>query len=544
MMNSMTKPLQYTLAILLVNLITACGGGGGNPEPTAPTTLSITPANGSTLMGDTPIVVQFDQSMTPDAPALTGTLAAEGDGGSWSTTVLENDTFTLKPTMTWRHGASRTIGLDPKSINNLNLTQPTSLTYNVNNIIHLISVHNDGTQGNDDSRDYSIGMSSDNRYVAFSSAASNLVDNDTNGRADIFLRDRQIGTTSRISVATGGIEANGASIEVAMSENGRYVAFESSATNLAEVDLNTAPDVFVHDRQTGETVCISLNSDGNATANNGSYKPSMSAGGRYVAFYSNATDLVPVEDDPNGIINDVFVHDRNTGTTTRISKSHNGAIEDGHSSIPVISADGRFVVYESQASNLVDEADNGVQDIFITELATGNTTRISKSYNDSTETGGSYETTISADGRYVAFTSGSNNIVADDTNSVNDIFVYDRQDDVMTRASVSSEGTEANGNNIYPTISADGRYVAFGSNATNLLDTEASTFSDIYMRDLQAGTTHRLSVASDGAEANSNSYKSALSADGRYVAFQSAAGNLVESDNNGNEDIFVVPTPY
>ena len=131
------------------------------------------------------------------------------------------------------------------------------------------------------------------------------------------------------------MEANDSSIEIAMSADGRYVAFESSATNLTEVDLNAAPEVFAHDRQTGETNCISLNNDGGAAADNGRYKPSVSTDGRYVAFYSNATNLVPVGDDPNGSVNDVFVLDRNTGTTSRISNSHNGAIEGGHSFIPV-----------------------------------------------------------------------------------------------------------------------------------------------------------------------------------------------------------------
>ena len=210
-----------------------------------------------------------------------------------------------------------------------------------------VSVASNGGQA--DSSSVNPAVSADGRFVAFESDASNLVGGDTNGLNDIFVHDRQTGTTERVSVATGGTEANGVSYTPAISADGRFVAFYSNATNLVGGDTNGTSDVFVHDRQTGTTERVSV-ATGGAEANGGSSTAAISADGRFVAFHSDATNLV--SGDTNGA-RDIFVHDRQTGTTERVSVATGGAQANSGSANPAISADGRFVAFYSVATNLV-----------------------------------------------------------------------------------------------------------------------------------------------------------------------------------------------
>jgi Tol biopolymer transport system component len=220
-------------------------------------------------------------------------------------------------------------------------------------------VRSNGDQADDETIGPSI--SADGRYVAFESYATNLVDDDTNGTSDIFVHDRQTGDTERVSVRSNGDEANEQSYAASISADGRYVAFFSEATDLVDDDNNGTPDVFVHDRQTGDTERVSVLSNGDE-ADGFSFNPSISADGRYVAFPSYATNLV--DDDTNGDW-DVFVHDRQTGTTERVSVHSNGDEANEHSYVASISADGRYVAFESDATNLVDDDGNGLQDVFV-----------------------------------------------------------------------------------------------------------------------------------------------------------------------------------
>jgi Tol biopolymer transport system component len=402
-----------------------------------------------------------------------------------------------------------------------------------------VSVATGGGQANFDSFDPSI--SADGRYVAFTSNATNLVSGDTNGDWDIFVHDRQTGQTTRVSVATGGGQANLASLDPSISADGRYVAFVSAATNLVSGDTNNFQDIFVHDRQTGQTTRVSVASDG-TQANGHSYDPSISADGRYVAFASLASNLV--SGDTNGAW-DVFVHDRQTGETTRVSVASDGtqAIGFFFGSSPSISADGRYVAFDSWATNLVSGDTNDKPDVFVHDRQTGQTTRVSVSSDGTQANNGANYPSISADGRYVAFESSSTNLVSGDTNSVTDIFVHDRQTGQTTRVSVSSDGTQANegpgwsGKN--SSISADGRYVAFHSYADNLVSGDTNSATDIFVHDRQTGVTTRVSIASDGTQANGFSSSPSISADGRYVAFMSGATNLVSGDTNNARDVFV-----
>ena len=408
-----------------------------------------------------------------------------------------------------------------------------------------VSVSSTGTEGNAGS--YNSSISADGRYVAFLSNASNLVNGDTNGWNDIFVYDWQTGQTTRVSVASDGTPGNGDSFDPVISANGRYVAFLSYAGNLVSGDTNWEVDAFVHDRQTGQTTRVSVASDGTegnaASADpNRSAPPAISADGRYVTFSSNASNLI--NGDTNGNIPDIFVHDQQTGQTTCVSIASNGTQGNSESLYPSISADGRYVAFYSLASNLVSGDTNGAVDTFVHDRQTGQTTRVSlasdgtQGNSDSSYPANPSPHAISADGHYVAFCSNASNLVSGDTNGMEDIFVHDRQTGQTTRVSVASDGTQGNAWSFHPAISADGQYVAFYSLASNLVSGDTANW-DTFVHDQQTGQTARVSVASDGTPGNVDSYAPAISADGRYVAFDSNASNLVSSDTNGRQDIFV-----
>lgn len=238
------------------------------------------------------------------------------------------------------------------------------------------------------------------------------------------------------------------------------MAFQSDATNLVPGDSNGFSDIFVHDRHKGETTRVSVASDG-AEANEVSLYTAISADGRIVVFLSQASNLV--SGDTNNM-RDVFTHDRQTGQTTRVSVASDGSQADGHSFAPVISDDGRFVAFTSYAMNLVPETTNpNEMDIFVHDRQTGETSRVSVA-GDGTEANGTSDSpAISADGRFVAFHSAASNLVPGDTNSKTDIFVHDRQTGETTRVFVASDGTQANDRSYYPILSGDGRFVIFGS---------------------------------------------------------------------------------
>ena len=414
-------------------------------------------------------------------------------------------------------------------------------------VTELISVASDGTQGNWGSNYSSI--SADGRYVAFSSVSSNLVAGDTNGSNDVFVHDRVTGVTTRVSVASDGMQGNGDSGDytLSISADGRYVAFTSEASNLVVGDtylcshpklpLYNCADVFVHDRVTGETTLVSVASDG-TQANSESWLSSMSADGRYVAFGSTATNLVV--GDTNGS-SDVFIHDLVTGETTCVSVASDGTQGNNSSGGNSISADGRYVAFISAASNLVVGDTNDTYDSFVHDRMTGETTHLSVASDGTQGNMGSWSPSISADGRYVAFTSEASNLVAGDTNGLEDIFMHDRQTGETTRVSLASDGSQANDLSRNPSISADGRFVAFSSDASNMVVGDTNGVIDVFVHDRLTGETTRLSVSSDGMQGNKASGFTgiSISVNGRYVAFDSVSTNLVVGDTNDTTDIFV-----
>ena len=286
-------------------------------------------------------------------------------------------------------------------------------------IAERVSLGPGGVQANEPS--FLPALSRDGRFVAFYSAATNLVAGDTNGVTDVFIRDRQNGSTNRVSIGPGGTQGNDSSLNPAISADGRFVAFDSFASNLVPGDRNGATDIFVRDRELGTTRRVSVG-PGGVQANEASTAAAVSANGRFVAFDFFASNLVPGDDN---FARDVFVHDRRAGATRRVSVGSAGS--NGDSFFPAISADGRFVAFVSSATNLVPGDTNNVDDIFVRDLELGATRRVSVGPGGTQGNGPSSEPALSADGRFVAFESSANTLVPGDTNGATDIFVRDRE---------------------------------------------------------------------------------------------------------------------
>ncbi|WP_456389579.1 hypothetical protein [Profundibacter sp.] len=410
------------------------------------------------------------------------------------------------------------------------MTFPTDIT--------RVSIATDGTEGEWGSEGSSI--SGDGRYVTFETASTNLVAGDANDRGDVFVHDRDTGETRRVSVATDGTEGNQRSSTGSISEDGRYVAFQSGSTNFESTFPNSYSDIFVHDLQTGETELITVPMAGAIYVNGHSSVPDISADGRYVTYYSPAFSLVPGDTINTG---DIYVYDRQLGITTRINERADG---DGSSSVaryPAISDSGGHVAFETAASDLTVGDTNGQFDIFVRNLDTEVTERISVASDGTQGDGASQQASISDDGRYVAFRSYATNLVDGDTNGRTDIFLHDRVTGITTRISVAADGTEGNGTSDNPNISADGRYVTFSSDSSNLVAEDTSVERDIFVYDHLTGMIQRASVASDGSEANNRSTQASISADGSVITFTSLASNLVAGDTNTHDDVFTVSNP-
>lgn len=392
-----------------------------------------------------------------------------------------------------------------------------------------------------------------------------------------------------VSRDSAGVQGNSWSGGAALSDDGRFVAFASISDNLVAGDTNASGDVFVADRVTGATERVSVDSSG-LQAHGHSRAPSISGDGRIVAFESLADDLVP--DDTNGFWGtDVFVHDRATGVTLLVSRSSAGEQSDGKSERPAVSADGRFVAFESYGTNLAPGTDGFVRHVYVHDLWTGETTLASLDHLGQPADANNHGTTISGDGRRVAFHSDAE-LVADDTNGRTDIFVRDRLAGATLRVSVDSSGEQGNSYSLRPSISRDGRFVAFQS-GSELVPGDDDGFFDVYVHDLLAGETMavtaldptlpaghlgsaRPSISGDGQlvafqiafgdlkegrvevylhdrasavskhlsrglapRSDGDSAEPAISADGRAVGFESVASDLVEGDENGAADVFV-----
>src|SRR4028118_1791903 len=360
--------------------------------------------------------------------------------------------------------------------------------------ITRVSVDSAGNQSNPGLYFFSSPfISPDGRFVAFRSNASDLVVGETK-ETDIFVRDTLTNTTTRVSLDPAGTQENNDLFSRSISTDGRFVAFSSYANNLVAGDTNDTPDIFVRDTLTNTITRVSVDSAGNQGNStlfsvgrlsfSGSSSPSISADGRVVAFVSYATNLVPGDTNDNP---DIFVRDTLTNTTTRVSVDSAGNQAFGppsYSSYPSISYDGRFVAFISNAPNLAPGDTNDSADIFVRDTLTNTTTRVSVDSAGNQGNSSSLDPSISGNGRFVAFISNAANLVPGDTNNKRDIFVRDTLANTTTRLSVDSAGNEGNADSFAPSISADGQKVAFSSEATNLVPGDTNNSFDVFVSDL------------------------------------------------------------
>ena len=378
------------------------------------------------------------------------------------------------------------------------------------------------------------------RFVVFDSPAPDLVTGDSNGTWDVFLHDRWDRSTRRISVDSSGNEADGRSQRAVVSADGLWIAFESEASNLVTGDQNRFSDIFLHDVAQATTIRVSRGVGG-VEADSASIRPVISATGQFVAFESFASNLVSAD---TNSVTDVFVHDRLSGNTVRISVDSSGVQADGPSGTPALDSSGAQIAFTSDATNLVLGDGNGLQDVFVHDLGTGRTERVSVSSQGDEAlcpgpVDGSGYPAISADGRFVGFSSCAFNLVPSDTNQKDDVFLHDRLTGQTLRVSQTTAGVDGDGDSRWPALSADGSLVAFQSFATNLVASDTNGVWDILLWEKSGKTLRRVSLSSSGVEGNGTSAMAHLAADGRTVAFQSAATNLVPADTNNFLDLFV-----
>ena len=389
----------------------------------------------------------------------------------------------------------------------------------------LVSVSSSEEPANADSGNPSL--SGDGRFVAFVSFATNL---DPSGVGGIFVRDRKTGTTQLAAPASGSVQP----IQPSISADGRFVAF-------AEPDAFGDGNIYVHDMRSGKTSLVTVGRNGKP-AGGRSQNPSLSATGRFVAFSSGATNLTRRK--PIAARNE-FVRDMKTGKTQQVNVSSTGKTGNGYCHHPSISADGRFVAYESRATNLVRGAHG--YNIYVRDLKRRRTILASVSSSGRRANRGSHKAAISADGRYVAFASRATNLVKHDKNRKTDIFVRDLQRGKTKRVSVGSSGRQSDGDSNYPAISNHGGFITFQSDATNLVSGRADGHLHVFFRDERSGKTVQADVSSSGHPANAGvgvlipAYTSslAMSGDGRLVAVESPATNLVPGQTDGSDAVYV-----
>lgn len=386
----------------------------------------------------------------------------------------------------------------------------------------------------------SMAISADGRYVVFASSATNLVPNDTNAWNDIFLRDRLLNTTVRVNVGAGGVEANQTSANPTISRDGRYIAYESAATNLVST-ATSGNQTFRYDTLASSTAHVSR-STGGAQGNSSSTNPVISNDGRYVAFMSLATNLVTGDTNARS---DAFRRDVTSNVTIRVSVSNAGGQgnqTETREQGPSISGDGRYVLFRSNATNLVTGDTNAASDLFVRDVTGATTGRISLTNAGGQANSSSSMGRISNDGRYVAFFSLSTNLVAGDTNSAEDVFVRDRTLSTTARVSVSNSGIQTPAGELgsnAPSISDDGRYVVFTSYATNLVAGDTNGVADTFMRDRSGNTTTRVSVSNTGVQGDDYHNMGVISGNGLFVGFVSSSTNLVTNGYNGLSQAFV-----
>lgn len=382
-------------------------------------------------------------------------------------------------------------------------------------------------------------VSYDGRFVSFGSHASNLVPGDTNGLPDIFVVDRTSGQVKRANVTGSGVQDNGGAGLSWLSGDGRYVAFRSFATNLDPLDTDPSPDIYLHDLQTGQTVLVSQRF-GPGSGPDGCIVSSVSNDGRYVAFDCNDDNILPNDPCP---YTDVYVKDMLTGVVETISVGNQGEPSDGDSGYAAISADGRFVAFHSAATNWFSGNVNRNYNAYVRDRVLGTTTLVSHNVfgHCSTRAGG-VNPSISADGRRVAFQGWGQWLMpwlGGGMLTVWQVYLKDLEDGSMRYVSFDFQGGLPDHESTVPQLSGNGRFIAWESWASDLAPTPNHGMQDIFLHDLETGTTIQISRGMSGEAANDYSVTPAIDFDGTVVAFASRASNLVPGDVGQIVDVFV-----
>lgn len=410
--------------------------------------------------------------------------------------------------------------------------------------VDLVSVAVGGGPGNGASGESSV--SADGRFVAFSSGASNLIATDGNGAFDIFVRDRNGGgSTILISQnADNSGPANGKSYAPAISADGKFVAFVSEADNIVAGDTNQRPDVFVRDIAAGTTRLVTRSLAG-GFGNGFSGEPAISADGRHVAFTSSSTNLTQQGD--GNTVTDVFVRDMNAGVTRYVSNRSDNVLAGNDLSFdPSISADGRFVAFRSKATNIAGTiSEGGAINVYLRDTdGAGSTRLVSVNQAGASGSADSTSSSVSANGKFVVFRSVAGDLTPLDTNLADDVFLRDVDANTTTLLSINQQRTASGrGRSAFPSVSSDGHFAAFSSLAPDLIAGDVNNREDVFLRDLQAGPITLLSVTPGGAPANGHSFDTFVSSDGKFVAFSSDASDLIAGDGNNATDVFVAGTP-
>jgi len=342
-------------------------------------------------------------------------------------------------------------------------------------------------------------VSADGRFVGFASAGNDLVDGDTNGAVDVFLRDMVAGTTTMVSATQTGAPGdlssglNSSSGAHEISDDGRYVAFTSNATNLVPTPNNSKQQVYVKDMLTGVVTRASVDAS-NAAGNDTSSVPALSGNGRVVAFVSQAANFSLVSTSHTG---QLFVRDLETATTTLESVTSAGTPTLSRpASAPALSFDGRYLAFESQAQLEPRDRDIGTWDVFLRDRALHTTTLASLSAN-AIAGADSRAPSISADGRWVGFQSLDDTLVGGDVNHLVDVFLYDRTTEAVTLVSQNDAGQQTNAPSTSASVSSDGRFVLLMTSASNLVTSPTSTGSQLYVRDMRTNDAPVVTLGAD-----------------------------------------------
>lgn len=376
-------------------------------------------------------------------------------------------------------------------------------------------------------------VSADGRFVVFRSAATNLDPSDPDGDWDVYLRDTWQDTTLLVSASLNGAPSNGTAWECDVSDDGRYVVFASSASNLVAGDGNGTSDVFLRDVALGTTVLVSR-TPGGAAGSGDSRRPSISADGGRVVFDSAAPDLDPV--DGNGF-RDVFLYERGDGSLRALSVTAGGATGSGQSAWADLSPDGGWVAFESGSTDLGPADPNNLADVYVHGVDAGTFQRISGPSGSFDQA--SRQPRISEDGRFVAFVTAATNLLPGNQPFAARVVRFERATGSLVVASRSTSGALGDGSSTHPAISNDGAFVAFTSRAANLVPADGNSADDVFVRQVEEGWTERVSLAADGSELPVASRFPALSGPGRLTGFHSVMPTVVPGDTNNSADLFL-----